>query len=62
MLPVVLNGCETWTIHIDLEKRIDSHDDRRLHRVVGYRKDDHTSNQRLLDETESDGTNLLQSP
>ena len=53
VLPVLLYGCETWTLNADLKRRIDVFGTRCLRRIMGYRWDDFVSNQRLLHETES---------
>ena len=53
VLPVLLYGCETWTLNADLKRRIDAFGTRCLRRIMGYRWDDFVSNQRLLRETES---------
>ena len=53
VLPVLLYGCETWTLNSDLERRIDAFGNRCLRRIMGYRWYDFVSNQRLLRETDS---------
>ena len=53
VLPVLLYGCETWTLNRDLERRINSFGTKCLRRIMGYRWYDRISNQRLLSETES---------
>ena len=51
VLPVLLYGCETWTLHGDLERRLNVFGTRSLRRIMGYRWDDFVSNERLLQET-----------
>ena len=53
VLPVLLYGCETWTLNSDLEKRLNVFGTKCLRRIMGYRWNDFVSNQRLLRETES---------
>ena len=53
VLPVLLYGCETWTLNADLKRRLDVCGTKCLRRVMGYRWYDYVSNQRLLRETES---------
>ena len=53
VLPVLLYGCETWTLNSDLKRRIDAFGNKCLRRIMGYRWNDHVSNQRLLRETDS---------
>ena len=53
VLPVLLYGCETWTLNADLKQQIDVFGTRCLRRILGYPWDDFVSNQRLLHETES---------
>ena len=53
VLPVLLYGCETWTLNTDLERRLNVFGTKCLRRIVGYRWDDYVSNERLLSETES---------
>ena len=53
VLPVLLYGCETWTLNSDLKRRINAFGNKCLRRIMGYRWNDFVSNQRLLDETES---------
>ena len=53
VLPVLLYGCETWTLNSDLKRRIDAFGNKCLRRIMGYRWNDFVSNQRLLRETES---------
>ncbi len=53
VLPVLLYGCETWTLNNDLERRLNVFGTKCLRRIMGYRRNDFVSNQRLLHETES---------
>ena len=53
VLPVLLYGCETWTLNSDLKRRIDAFGNKCLRRIMGYRWYDYVSNQRLLRETDS---------
>lgn len=53
VLPVLLYGCETWTLNTDLERRLNVFGSRCLRRIMGYRWDDFVSNERLYHETES---------
>ena len=50
MLPVLLYGCETWTLTRDLRWRFNSFGTRSLRRILGYRWSDFVSNERLLRE------------
>ena len=52
MLPVLLYGCETWTLTKDLRRRLNSFGTRSLRRIFGYRWLDLVSNERLLRETQ----------
>ena len=52
VLPVLLYGCETWTLTSDLRWRLDSFGVRSLRRILGYRWSDFVSNERLLRETQ----------
>ena len=52
MLPVLLYGCETWTLTRDLRRRLNSFGTRSLRRILGYRWSDFVSNERLLRETQ----------
>ena len=52
MLPVLLYGCETWTLTKDLRRRLNSFGTRSLRRILGYRWSDFVSNERLLRETQ----------
>ena len=52
MLPVLLYGCETWTLTSDLRERLNSFGTRSLQRILGYRWSDFVSNERLLKETQ----------
>ena len=53
VIPVLLYGCETWTLNADLKRRIDAFGSKSLRRIMGYRWNDYMSNQRLFPETES---------
>ncbi len=53
VLPVLLYGCETWTLNSDLEKRLNVFGTKRLRRIMGYHWNDFVSKQGLLQETES---------
>ena len=53
VIPVLLYGCETWTLNTDLKRRIDAFGTKCLRRIIGYRWYDFVSNQRLLRETDS---------
>ena len=37
MIPVLLHGCETWTLNTDLKRRIDVFGNKCLCRIIGYR-------------------------
>ena len=37
VLPVLLYGCETWTLNSDLKRRIDAFGNKCLRRIMGYR-------------------------
>ena len=52
MLPVLLYGCETWTLTMDLRWRLNSFGTRSLRRILGYRWSDFVSNERLLRKTQ----------
>ena len=52
VLPVLLYGCETWTLTKDLRSRLHSFGTRSLRRIIGYRWSDFVSNERLLRETQ----------
>ena len=51
VLPVLLYGCETWTLTKDLRWRLNSFGTRSLRRILGYCWSDFVSNERLLRET-----------
>ena len=51
-LPVLPNGCETWTLTRDLRQRLNSFGTRSLRRILGDRWSDFVSNERLLGETQ----------
>ena len=52
MLPVLLYGCETWTLTRDLRWRLNCFGTRSLWRNLGYRWSDFVSNERFLRETQ----------
>jgi len=52
VLPVLLYGCETWTLTRNLRGRINYFGTRSLRRILGYRWSDFVSNERLLRETQ----------
>ena len=52
MLPVLLDGCETWTLTRDLRRRLNSFGTRSLQRIIGYHWSDFVSNERLLRDTQ----------
>jgi hypothetical protein len=51
VLPVLLYGCETWTLTSGLRQRLNSFGTKSLRRILGYRWSDFVSNDRLLRET-----------
>ena len=51
VLPVLLYGCETWTLNKDLRYRVNSFGTSALRRICGHRWYDFVSNQRLLEDT-----------
>ena len=53
VIPVLLYGCETWTLNIDLKRRIDVFGARCLRKIMGCHWYDFVSNQRLFRETDS---------
>uniref|UniRef100_A0A8C4QEJ3 L-seryl-tRNA(Sec) kinase n=1 Tax=Eptatretus burgeri TaxID=7764 RepID=A0A8C4QEJ3_EPTBU len=52
VLPVLLYGCETWTLMRNLRWRLNSFGTRSLQGILGYRWLDFVSNERLLRETQ----------
>jgi hypothetical protein len=50
VLPVLLYGCETWTVTGDLGRRLNSFGTISLRRILGYRWFDFMSNERVLHE------------
>ena len=52
VLPVLLSGCETWTLTRDLRWRLNSFCTRSLRRILGYRWSDFVSQERFLRETQ----------
>ena len=52
MLPVLLYGCETWTLTKDLRRRLNSSVTRSLWKILGYCWSDFVSNERFLKETQ----------
>ena len=53
VIPVLLYGFETWTLNLNLKRRIDVFGNRCLRRIMGYRWYDFVSKQRLFHETDS---------
>ena len=53
VIPLLLHGCETWTLNTDPKRQIDVFGNKCLRRIMGYRWNYFLSNQRLLRETES---------
>ncbi|KAG2456575.1 NUFP1 protein, partial [Polypterus senegalus] len=51
VLPVLLYGCETWTLSSDLRRRLDSFGTVSLWKILGYCWFDFVSNERLLMES-----------
>ena len=51
VLPVLLSGCETWTLTKDLRPKLNSFGTRSLQRILGYHWPDFVSIERLLRET-----------
>ena len=45
MIPVLLYGCETWTLNINLKRQIDVFGSRCLHKIMEYHRYDFLSNQ-----------------
>ena len=52
VLPILLYGCETWTLTRDLRRRLNSFGTWSLWRILGYRWSDFVFNERLLRETQ----------
>ena len=52
MLPVLLYGCETWSLTRDLRQRLNSFGPRSLRRILGDCWSDFVSNELLLRETQ----------
>ena len=52
MLPVLLYGCETWSLIKDLRWRLNSFGTRSFQRKLGYLCSDFLSKERLLRETQ----------
>ena len=50
VLPVLLYGCESWTLTGDLGRRLNVFGTKSLRRIIGYRWSDFISNDRLLGE------------
>ena len=50
VLPVLLYGCETWTLTRDLRWTLNSFGTSSLRRILGYRWSEFVSNERLLRE------------
>ena len=53
VLPVLLYGCETWTLTKTLRNRLNAFGTRSLRRILGYRWSDLKRNDELLQETGS---------
>ncbi len=53
VLPILLYGCETWTLTVDLERRIEPFGNKCLSRITGYCWFDRVTNRCLLSETGS---------
>ncbi|KAG2465817.1 CNG3 protein, partial [Polypterus senegalus] len=51
MLPILLYGCETWTLSSDLRRSLDSFGTVSLRKILGHRWFDFESNERLLMES-----------
>ena len=51
VLPVLLYGCETWTLTSELKNRLNVFGIKSLRRILGYCWSDFVSNDRLLRET-----------
>ena len=52
VLPVLLYGCETWTLTKDLRRRLNSFGTKSLRIILGYRWPDFVSKERLLRHTQ----------
>ena len=50
VLPVLIYGCETWTLTKDLRWKLNSFGTRSLRRILGSRNSDFVSNERFLRE------------
>ena len=48
ILPIILNGCETWSLRLREERRLRVFENRVLRRLFGPRKDDVTGERRKL--------------
>ena len=59
VLPVLLYGCETWTLTATMRARLDSFGTKNLRRIFGYRWYDKVSNQRLLEEASLDNISTI---
>ena len=51
MFPVLLYGCETWTLTKDLRRKLNSFSNRSLQRLIGHHWSDFVPNEHLLRET-----------
>ena len=49
VIPVLLYGCETWTLTKDLKRRLNAFSTKSLRRIMGYSWRDYVSNQDVLD-------------
>ena len=52
VLPIMLYGCETWTLTKNLRRRLNSFGTRSLQKILGYHWSDFVSNEELLRETQ----------
>ena len=59
VLPILLYGCETWTLTAATRARLDAFGTKNLRRIFGYHWYDKVSNQRLLEEASLDNISTL---
>ena len=59
VLPVLLYGCETWTLTSTMRARLDSFGTKNLRRILGYRWYDMKPNWRLLEEASMENISTL---
>ena len=59
VLPVLLYGCETWTLTSTMRARLDAFGTKNLRRILGYRWYDLVPNKRLLEEARVDTISSL---